>query len=265
MQLERSNVAMLVPVYGATKTELSTFLDQASKFCAGSKIYFSYEENTCDFNFVTFVNNIAEDLKLDCEIFVLSGKKGIGVALNYSLERIIEPYVMRHDIGDDILEDRLNYVKSAINKYPDVDIFYTQAMIKRGENLQLSRYPENLKTLKRAFIYTSPICHPTVVLKKKSILEIGNYNPSLRYCEDLDLWLRAISAGLKFKLIPVATIRYISPINGRKNLHWRTNLEVRLKNFRSLGVLYSVSSITIMGLFYLAPKSVKDYVYAKFR
>lgn len=43
----------------------------------------------------------------------------------------------------------------------------------------------------------NPYAHPTLVVKKSSLLELGGYRDIV--CEDLDLWLRAQASDYKFK------------------------------------------------------------------
>ena len=122
-----------------------------------------------------------------------------------------------------------------------------------------------LKILKNAFIYKNPLCHPTVVFKKSSIIEIGNYDASLRYCEDLDLWLRAIRNRLKFFCISKPAVRYLSPETVRTDQHWHTNLSVRIRNFGSPNLIYSSLSIFILAVFCLLPKFMKSRIYDKIK
>jgi GT2 family glycosyltransferase len=50
--------------------------------------------------------------------------------------------------------------------------------------------------------------HGGAIYKRKSILQLGGYDPELRYCCDLDLWLRAFESGLTIINIPDVLVHY---------------------------------------------------------
>lgn len=54
------------------------------------------------------------------------------------------------------------------------------------DNLQIYQYSKK----------RNPFNHPTVMYKKKKVIEAGNYKDNLRY-EDYDLWIRMLMKGMK--------------------------------------------------------------------
>ena len=265
MSIANADIALLVPVYAPPKDDLCKFLKQCGNYCCGSKIYFAYEKDSCSYSFEEIVHENAVKNNIDYVIFNLSHGKGIGFALAYAVSRVTQSYVMRHDIGDDLLEYRISEAITAISNNQDVDIFYADAIFVKNNIEKTVNYPRSEFELKKAFIYKNPICHPTVVFKKSSIIEIGNYDASLRYCEDLDLWLRAIKNRLKFFCISKPAVRYLSPETVRTDANWRANLIVRLRNFGSPNLFYSSFSIFILALFCILPKFIKSKIYDRIR
>lgn len=254
-------LSILVPVYGSKKTELETFLKQVSLGADDLTIYFVYESETCEFDFEKWVISRAAKLGLSVDILTLSGRKGLGYALQKGLVFCETEYVMRHDIGDDFLPNRPQLVKDAIRLNPGTDILYSQALLQKGNVESKSNYPLSIRKLKWALIFRNPICHPTVVLKKASIEGIGNYCKKLRYCEDLDLWMRSVKAGLNFHCINYPTIRYYSPAITRSNENWKVNLKVRFRNLSSPNFLYGVLGILLVAIYLSQSQAIKRKIY----
>lgn len=65
------------------------------------------------------------------------------------------------------------------------------------------------------------ITHSTVLVRRDSILAVGNYDDSLRSACDWDLWLRLAHAGVRFRGVPEPLVdyRWISGTTSRRNHH----------------------------------------------
>lgn len=265
MPLTSENIAILVPVFRAKEAELAKFIDQLARLGSKPFVFFAYEDNSCTFDFVKFIIRAAEKIKLQYEVKTFSGNKGLGYALNKSLIEIKHTFVMRHDIGDDILENRFSVVENTISKFPNFDILYTQAIVKRCGLENISKCPTTVRALSHAFVTRNPIIHPTVVFRRSAIINIGNYNSTLRYCEDLDLWLRALHNNLRFYAVNVATVRYFAPINLRSSENWKQNLLVRINNLGSPSYFISILGIINIAMFNLVPNFLKSALYDYFK
>ena len=101
--------------------------------------------------------------------------------------------------------------------------------------------------------------------KKETVDKFGNYDPKLRYCEDLDLWLRWIKKGVKFTCINEELIEYSMPSDVRTKKNWIKNLSVRLKNFGSPSLYLSIKGIAIIFIFLLLPLRLKKMIYSYVR
>jgi len=261
LRITEADVAILIPVFSTPMKDLQKFFQQILCLDTVPHIFFVYEENSCNFDFASMVKQCCMAKNLDYRILTMNGRRGLGFALNAAVAKIEQKFVMRHDLGDDFLENRVDDVLQALNSFSDVDILYSQALLSDGNSEKSSNYPRSEKALQRAFVLGNPICHPTVVFKREAILRIGNYKPSLRFCEDLDLWLRAISAGLRFYCVDRETICYYLPVNGRVSSHWNANLSVRLRNFGVPNFVYSVFGIVVVLAFIILPEALRNKVY----
>lgn len=75
--------------------------------------------------------------------------------------------------------------------------------IKRPINADPTKWPTELYGYPGNFIQPS-----AVLMRKESFTPIGFFDESLRYCEDLELWLRGIHAKLQFVCNPTPTCIY---------------------------------------------------------
>ena len=261
MWLTLENIAVLTPVFRATELELAKFISQLAKLESKPFVFFAYEGNSCTFDFVKFISDAAKKNKFQYQIKIFRENKGLGYALNKSVLEIKHPFIMRHDIGDDILENRFSVVENSINKYPNFDILYTQAIVNTCGFEKVSKCPTTIRTLMTAFAMRNPIIHPTVVFRRSTIIEIGNYNAALRYCEDLDLWLRALHNNLIFHAVDVTTVRYFAPANLRSKENRKQNLLVRINNLGSPNILISILGIANLVMFKLLPVFLQRILY----
>ena len=70
------------------------------------------------------------------------------------------------------------------------------------------RYPSNISEIAlMTALGTNPIAHPSVCIRKESLLFL--YDESLERCEDFDLWLRLfLSKSLKLSVLKNAITKY---------------------------------------------------------
>lgn len=258
-------ISFLVPVFGAKRADLETFMNQLADVEDAICVNFVYEADSCEFVFEDWILAKAKQLDIPVRVLTLEGRKGLGYALNKGLDFCQSEYVIRHDVGDDLLSNRIKLISDVIAKNPDIDIIYSQAELQKGDMISISDYPASIRKIRRSLIIRNPICHPTTVLKKRSIKNIGSYNERLRYCEDLDLWLRSIKAGLKFYCINIPTIKYMCPMTTRNTENWKTNLKVRLDNYSSPNMLYGICGIIIIFLYIMLPEKIKIGLYDVFK
>jgi GT2 family glycosyltransferase len=117
----------------------------------------------------------------------------------------------------------------------------------------------------RSLVIGNPICHSSVMMRKRAIDELGGYNEQT-VTEDADLWVRAAAAGFRLGCIqlPLA-IRRIH--TGQHYLHcprlpylW-AGLQVNARAMRLLGVRTGdVPLIFLRFLWSLLPTDVRKAV-----
>jgi len=99
------------------------------------------------------------------------------------------------------------------------------------QTLALRNYPERHAEIERRMQFTAAVAHPTVMVRRDLFVRHGGYDPSFRFAEDLDLWLRWMNLGVRFANLPQILVRYRQDATRRNPIHWRFNLRARRKNF----------------------------------
>jgi hypothetical protein len=131
----------------------------------------------------------------------------------------------------------------------------------KGKFIAHRSYPETSKKIAKALQFTNAIAHPTVMFRKEVIEFYGGYNPSYRYCEDLDLWLRWMNAGLLFNNLPDVLIHYRQDNTRRNYLNWQYNLRVRLSNFNTQYLIRRIFGILCIAIWVSVPEKLQEWIY----
>jgi hypothetical protein len=130
-----------------------------------------------------------------------------------------------------------------------------------GKLIAHRSYPLMPNEIASAMQLTNAIAHPTVMFRKEAIDNYGGYNPCYRYCEDLDLWLRWMNAGLLFGNLSQVLVQYRQDNSRRDHLNWRYNLRVRLSNFSSQHLIRRIIGIACIAAWVAVPGKLQEIIY----
>ena len=130
----------------------------------------------------------------------LSKNSHICFALNEGINHARGKYIARID-DDDIWEkDKLSKQIAFMENNPDYGACFSWVSIidKKGDDVEESPVQDVFKQPNRMrrdwvrymFNELSCLCHPTAVIAKKVLEEVGNYNIALVQLQDFELWLR---------------------------------------------------------------------------
>lgn len=150
--------------------------------------------------------------KSDKRVIVLVNRQNIGLAmsLNRAMEIAKGKYLARMDADDISLLFRFERQLDFMEKHEDISVLGTNKIIinETGEIISKGGHlPTTSKGTEKMFKYDNIIVHPSVMMRKEDILEIGGYRdfPST---QDFDLWLRVIASGLKMCNLDEYLINY---------------------------------------------------------
>lgn len=188
---------------------------------------------------------------------------GLSKSLNLAIDKARGQLIARFDSDDICMLDRLELQVAFLRAHPEIsavggamDIISTE-----GRLIAHRSYPLTPNKIASAMQITNAIAHPTVMFRKEAIDRYGGYNPSCRYCEDLDLWLRWMNAGLFFGNLPQVLVKYRQDNTRRDHLNWRYNLRVRLANFSSLHLIRRIIGIICVATWVAVPGKLQEKIY----
>lgn len=171
------------------------------------------------------VNTYSE---IDNRIVVIFNEKNLGLAqsLNKGIEIATGEYVARMDADDIALPDRFSKQVDYLDNHSEC-IMVCGNIIKIDENGSVigknRTIPKNDEALRELVKYQYIIQHPTVMMRRQQLNDIGKYN-NYRAAQDYDLWLRMVKNkyNMHFIIEPLVKYRYrITSIGGtRKNIQF---------------------------------------------
>lgn len=170
--------------------------------------------------------------------------RGLTVSLNNGIRLARGEYIARMDADDVSEPQRLEQEVKLLDRHPDVALVacWYKVIDEYGEVLASRKLPVDSKQLAMLLKDENPICHGSVLIRKKVLEDVGLYNESLRYAQDYELWLRMLHKSYKFGAVPEFLYRYrLSPDSLAKFYAQRKfaalvkrGRGVRLMNFSSL-------------------------------
>jgi glycosyltransferase involved in cell wall biosynthesis len=155
---------------------------------------------------------IRELARLDPRIVVLRNatQRGLAHSLNLAASHARAPLIARLDADDVAFPQRLARQVEFFTGHPDVDVLGTGAELvdESGVTVGTVRPLENHEDLQRMRYRLTPVMHPSVMMRRRVLQQLGGYEERLHRAQDVDLWLRAFRAGFRFHNLPEPLIRY---------------------------------------------------------
>jgi glycosyltransferase involved in cell wall biosynthesis len=191
-------------------------------------------------NTIEFLHKISN---LDSRIVILSYKenKGLANALNTCIMASKGNFIARQD-ADDISDiDRIQKQVEFLENNIEYSIVGTIASV-HDANGVWGEYIVPEEPLKKDFFWNSPFIHPVVMMKKEDLLKVNCYRVAkeTRRCEDLDLFLRMYSNGMRGYNIQQKLFSYKITNSNKKYRPMKYRIDeakVRLIGYKNLGIL----------------------------
>lgn len=159
----------------------------------------------------TVFNDAPESLK--CLLLTNVVPLGGNHARNKGVLAATGDYIAFLDDDDEFFNNKIEIINEMIHNYPDVDLFYHKAeihMVKEGY-FYFSR-PSTFENCDDAFknllIKNWVGGTPMVIVKKKSLIDVGGFDEQMPALQDYELWLRMAKRKMKFKIVNKALTKY---------------------------------------------------------
>lgn len=170
---------------------------------------------------------------------VHKNNEGIGATLNKGLQMARGKYIAQIDADDLAHPDRLEMQVKFLQENPGISVVGTATKVVYPDGVeQVRRRPLSPVEVKKHVIKICPVVHPSVMMRKDSVLAVGGYDVNYdgsrgkRMGMDYHLWIRMISKGYKISNLPEPlVIHYKSKrsVTGSKSLRFKLLARVRLR------------------------------------
>lgn len=122
--------------------------------------------------------------------------KGPGHGRNVGIKKAQGEYVAIVDSDDVYLPNRLQVQADFLDKNPDVAV--VSAAFKYSNKNKIPAVIENDEEIKAALLFDAQIANPLAMFRRESFSEKNLfYSEDINLCEDYELWLNTMLAGLK--------------------------------------------------------------------
>jgi glycosyltransferase involved in cell wall biosynthesis len=209
-------------------------------------------DESTDINVTSLIcDTVGEDPRF--QVITPDRRIGLAASLNLGLSMARGEFAARMDTDDKCMTHRLFEQHSFFKKNPTISIVGSAVNIIDGSDQTIAQrsYPIDHEHIIKQLSFLTPIAHPTVMFRTSSVRAVGGYDPTLKFCEDLDLWLRCAAAGLKFSNIPEVLLEYRSVTHNRSRGHWNDNARVRFNNPAPHFKLHKYLGIMLIGMWRL--------------
>jgi len=205
------------------------------------------------------------------KIISFDNNMGLGMALQEGVLNCSYDIIARMDTDDIAKPDRFEKQIKIFKENPEIDIVgsYIDEFDENINNIISRRIvPVNDSEIKKFAKRRNPFNHMTVMYRKKSVLEAGNYKPFL-WNEDYYLWVRMILKGCKMYNIPESLVFARTGTNmferrgGIKYIRPELNLQ---KEFLDLGFINTyeyITNVIFRSTVRLIPNKARGLVYTK--
>lgn len=232
-------VSVVMGIYNCEKTlkeSMDSLLNQTYK---------SFEIILCEDGSKDNTLQIAKEYaqKYPQKVRLIQNKTNKGLA--YSLNRCIEistgEYIARMDADDIAYKDRLEKQMSYLESHPEYALVGSQAFLFNEDGIWGVRKTKN-DPLKKDFLFGSQFIHPTIIIKKEILNQVGNYTVSkatLR-AEDYDLFMRLYAAGFVGHNLEEILLNYREDTTTFKRRAYKYRLDeakVRYEGFKKMKLM----------------------------
>jgi glycosyltransferase involved in cell wall biosynthesis len=138
--------------------------------------------------------------------------RGLPAALNAGIRRARYDLIARMDADDRMLPQRLDRQLAFMLERPHLTVASSYSYLINTKGRRIASSKTKVDT-KRGLAERNPglfleVIHPSVLMKKEHILQLGGYRESLLYAEDRDLWGRVVTSGGQIECQPEFLLEY---------------------------------------------------------
>lgn len=263
--MEKNLISVIIPVWRPDLSNLTACINSViNQTYTNIEIILVYKKSAeFDNKFYSLMKNF-NDSRLE---IIEHNDKGVASALNAGIKKSHGEFIARID-ADDFCENNRFERQIQFKKTHDYDIVGTWAhyITNEGRRIRDLEFPIKHEEIRKKMMLYDPILHPTVLMDKSVLEEIGFYDASLVHAEDYELWFRAILHGYRFGNVPEPLVNIRNnPESASRGSEWKKHRDYVIK-IRRLGLTkYGFSKpldvfyYFIGNIFYFIPPKLSVY------
>ena len=179
---------------------------------------------------------IYELVKNDNRCIILKNDVNMGLAntLNKCIAISKGEYIARMDADDRSLVNRFEKQVEYLDNHPDVAVIGTQAYIINYDGKRYKEFNRKRSVSLLGTVKNSNVIHPSSMIRKKMLSDVGNYTVSklTTRAEDYDLWCKIASKGYKIENLNEFLFEYREDKDSYKKRKYKHRIEeYKLKKY----------------------------------
>ncbi len=197
-------ISVVIPAYNGERTILETIASVQQQTCSDFELIVINDGST---DRTLELLSTVQDPRL--KVFSYSNG-GLPTARNRGIAQATGEFITFIDADDLWTPDKLELQLAALQKHPEAGLAYswTLVMDETGENFHPGKSVSYEGNVYRELLLSNFIASGSnVMLRRKTIESVGEFDPTLKSCEDWDYWLRVAPHWL-FVVVPKSQIFY---------------------------------------------------------
>lgn len=204
----------------------------------------------------------------------LKENHGLAYALNAGLKESRNDLIARMDSDDYSLPERCEKQVKEFEKHPNLVLLGTQIRFFKDttDNIltQTRTFPTKLEDIRKSLARKNVFSHPTVMFRKKAVIECGGYNNELRRRQDYELFSKMIVHNqLEGANLPDVLLLFRGDDEYK---HRNRNAESCKSRIKVQKILYQRGDCSLVDYLYVLlamtvtrviPDKLYDYIYTK--
>lgn len=149
--------------------------------------------------------------KVDSRIKVIAkSNRGLADSLNIGISQARGQWIARMDADDWSYPERLERQVAFIREHPEVDVLGTGAELigTDDEVWNVIFLPEKHSQIVKTAFKKTLFFHPSVMMKKSFLEEVGGYDDKLLRSQDFELWVKGIKHGYIYHNLQEVLLKY---------------------------------------------------------